>query len=333
MKQILYILVLLLLLSCEKTLTDFELKEKDAKIVLIGWAEADSTPNINLTRSMSLNEPIDIYSLNNGDVRIYPGGGDEQIKLVNDKPGYYVAPYFIFQEGVEYRIEASVEGYESVSANFTVPEKPNIRSVNTSFIKKQNSFGEQWVVMNVELTVDAEKGMDEYYELYLSGYGYKYTYDDNYNVVDSTLEEFVKQIYAQSASIGVERSQGDYYTLGAPDMEMIGEYFYLHDKFSDGEVFKFNFETTISNGFLDEVSEVLDMEFMGTLHLSRIDKNIYEYAVSRGKNSEAEGNPFVEPVSIYTNVEEGLGIIGGKTTTCFELDVREVILEKKSPEI
>jgi len=57
-----------------------------------------------------------------------------------------------------------------------------------------------------------------------------------------------------------------------------------------------------------------------TVCFSKIDENLFNYAKSKGKNYDADGNPFVEPVSIYTNISQGLGLTTGASRTTKSFD-------------
>ena len=56
--------------------------------------------------------------------------------------------------------------------------------------------------------------------------------------------------------------------------------------------------------------------------LEHIAEPYYLYAVSSNKYRRTSNNPFTEPVSVYTNVENGLGIFTGYTSS----SVRFVII-------
>ena len=50
---------------------------------------------------------------------------------------------------------------------------------------------------------------------------------------------------------------------------------------------------------------------MITVYLNSLSKEFYKYALSFSEQIETGDNPFTEPVKVYSNIENGLGVFAG----------------------
>lgn len=73
------------------------------------------------------------------------------------------------------------------------------------------------------------------------------------------------------------------------------------------------FDDGLFDGKTYELTIYLDNNTSGNVYfqLSSVSKSCYLYYKSMNKYSDANGNPFAEPVMVYTNVINGLGIFAG----------------------
>ena len=58
------------------------------------------------------------------------------------------------------------------------------------------------------------------------------------------------------------------------------------------------------------------------VRMEQIDPSYYRYVLSYNAYQQAHGNPFSEPVQVYTNVTGGYGIFSGSSSTGYTFVVK-----------
>lgn len=89
-------------------------------------------------------------------------------------------------------------------------------------------------------------------------------------------------------------------------------------------------ELLVEDTFFDGDSHVLSIKvsshlthpgnpFPATLILSTLSEAYYRYSTTRNLQLSTDGDPFAQPVLVYNNIQNGLGIFGGYTQSVFVL--------------
>ena len=60
------------------------------------------------------------------------------------------------------------------------------------------------------------------------------------------------------------------------------------------------------------------------IHLYSISEDLYRFILTYNKYTDALGNPFAEPVNIYSNVKNGLGIFSGVNVSTDSVDLTSI---------
>jgi hypothetical protein len=113
-------ILIILTTNCEKYVTDFEFDEKDPRLVLSAILEPDSIIKINVSSSQIFNPPTQAKTINNAEILLY----EDETALGEPTSvggGYYIFESHYPKSGSTYRVEVTVEGFETVSAETTVP--------------------------------------------------------------------------------------------------------------------------------------------------------------------------------------------------------------------
>ena len=84
-----------------------------------------------------------------------------------------------------------------------------------------------------------------------------------------------------------------------------------------------NLELEIPNeeywNFIDGSTEWSYKRLSLTLYLHNISKSYYYYRTSLELYQNASGNPFAQPVQVYSNIDNGFGIFAGSQVSYFNL--------------
>lgn len=201
--------------------------------------------------------------------------------------GYYATQNLQFEEGETYEYRASRNGYEPVYAEFTMPEK--VRIVDVEYVSSVNpdtlNFQEGYAIFNV--TFD-DPGGEQYYNFscYLV------------NANDST--DVVASYYISSSSPYANAlSEGD-------------ELYSLSELYSDNSLYSGK-RVTIPIRVYNYVSQGNQYEVAFVLRTLDINSYRYNSSIQRYYWFGGPDNFFGQPVQVWTNMENGLGYVGGFT--------------------
>ncbi len=287
--------------SCEKYI-DFEGENMPRRLVLNGLVQADSVFRVDLSHSLGYIDIGALSSVENGTVEVYLSDGLLLETLVHTEDGTYEGNQ-VAMAGQSYRVEARAPGMQDVWAADLVPQPVAISDWDTITTTTDEFFGSS--ALNISFTITDPTGDNYYaievfetrlYEVEVIGFDpqtgqaiYDTTYYDN-------PERYVLGLSTNDVVLASE------YTTSLGDGMIYDDRF----QFSD-ELFKSTTRTFNIN--LDYFSRASDIE----IKLSSCSPDLYQYYRTRQRYNNTVGDPFAEPVQVFTNVESGLGIWGGQS--------------------
>jgi hypothetical protein len=301
----LYISVFLILLvatSCETTekIDDFPLRP--SKLVVNSYFSADSSWAIQVSKSLSVLDNADLQMVNNASIDIFKN--DELIDTIRGAgtEGWYHSD-LLPEAGKHYSINVTTPDFSNIiSAEDIAPEPVPISKV--SFTLKDSSFyyshhqgfiGEEYfspVYGRVEgtfnITISDPAATENYYQLSLHSYNPYYDYED------STIAYTEKRQISFTTNDPVA---GDDDSNDAYRSDLL-----FSDDFFNGQ----NYQLKIT---IMDWDATLDKEYI--IELLSLNKAGYLYRRSVEDYRNSKGDPFSEPVLIYSNIENGFGIFAG----------------------
>ncbi len=324
MKTLSFLIIIysLFLISCESVVKDFEIKDPEDKITIVGYAVADSFPAFYITKNIGLNDPIEFPPLTAASAELYKNNEVIGSLAINDSNWFSLDTYS-YEPGNNYSLRVSAPGINTVTADFLIPTRPEMIVVDTNLELVKNigcEFCSQSYDFEYEIKFMNQPGIDEYYSVELKQIQNCPGYDYYYCSGKST-----KSIYSNAPYIETVRDYGDSYNNRNATEDASGFSFYFSDRLLDNGENNLTISTSINPYDFDTASTV---QFV--LIFKKIDKNMYEYVRSMGRNYNAEDNPFVQPVSIYTNVGNGLGLVSGFSQVEYTVVMDEVIKNMRS---
>lgn len=288
MKHFFPFLVVLVLVSCEKDVT-FHF-EHQPKLNLNCILNPDSSVTVNLTLSQSLGSPEEIRPVDGAVITLYE---DNQIfgMLKETGDGYYKLdkkPH----EGKKYQITAEATDYHSVSAETTIPNRPEIEY--SKEITGHLEFDSTRATFNLNVKINDRPGPDNYW-IYDTWVVKGVKYGGARKEINAPFLDGFNKITDPEAKYGYTLSLG----------------VRLSDEGYDGKTMEFvipdYFEGT-QYSYTDAV------HFLNTCE--HYDKHIKTIILNRMK--EDSELPFFEPVQIYSNIENGYGIFGSCAITTID---------------
>lgn len=316
------ILYAALLVSCETLVEDFKVKKPEDKITMLGYAMADSIPAIYLTSNLGLDDQLVFPPILDANVEFLSNGTLVGTMDYTDS-GWYSLDNYSFIPGNNYSLQVSASGYPAVSAEFSVPARPEMSLIDTNFIRETYpdcpDCGELYY-LEFQVEFMNQPAIDEYYAVEVKQT--TFCTRDEYNYCEGITVSGSRTTYLYSSAPYIETSrmfEDEYYNRNANE-DAGGDALFFSDRLLDEGLNMLTFRTDIEVYGIDTTND-----FWATLIFKKIDKSMFEYARSKGRNYNTDGNPFVQPVSIYSNVENGLGLVWGSSQTEYEIDLSKII--------
>lgn len=304
MKKRLTILLLLLtaVASCDHVFK-VEVPYEGDKLVVNSFFHPDSVISLTLSHSNFILEDRNFEKAGGATAILLNKNGVKLDKMAYAGKGIYksnIKP----EPGKIYKIKVSKEGYETVTAFDKVPEdSAHITRVKTKLKEIFSGFMGYMLTMNIWL--DDPQG-DDYYELVAieKVVGYDEEQDTTIKYIDKN------ELFLQSHEAIFHDFQ-----IGDPDAE-IGRYAQFKDDLFNGSTIKITvkayirfkppcFRCSISNDSTHQ------NKYKVLLYLKKTSRSYYKYKRSVELQNERNDNPFAEPVTVYDNIKNGLGIFAG----------------------
>jgi hypothetical protein len=312
MKTTIYnFLGLVLLISCESAVKDFTIKKPENKINIVGFAMNDSTPAFYITHNLSLNDPLVFNPLSNAKAELYENDNLIGTLSLNDS-NWFTNEDYLFEPGKDYILKVSADGYNPATANFSIPEKPEIVGFKPAIVEKSYAnCSDCSTYYDLEYSVEFmnQPNVEEYYSVQLSMRGKCNTENfTNFCRGDTLSYNGAVEISTSAPYIETTIQYGNQYYNRNADEFAYGTVLYFSDRLLNKGKNFLNISTSLYQPLSDTTSDVFY-----TFTLKKIEKSMFDYVYSMGKNSNADGNPFVQPVSLYSNIENGLGLVSGSS--------------------
>ncbi len=324
------IVLVLLSFSCDRMIEDFELKNKPEKLVLNALLTPDSSLKVNLSSSLMANERISsLPYIDDATISVYEDG------VLLDSPiyrgnGNYLIENIHPKVGHSYTIYANTNDADEVFSSVTIPEKPVILSVDTSFMRDIPEVGCLGCENNnyIDLTVKFRDKPDEnnYYKIEVKYY-HTYKQCTRDTVIIDAMESPV--FYCLEADT-TTRFETLYITSNNSfiDFYRYGDDFYLSNisYSSDGKALYFSDKlfTSADNQVTIQINSYEASAISGYkcyVYLYTIDENLYQFYHSLARWNEIDGNPLAEKVTLYTNVQNGLGVFSAHNSESYTVSL------------
>ena len=318
-KTIFFTLSLLLFVSCEKEI-EFNGEISEPMIVLNSYISPDSTIYAHLTKSKFFLSNMQGFDfVNNAEVSVYVNRTFRE-KLNFTKDGMYRGSFKPIA-GDTVRLLVKVNGNDDVESTAIVQPRSNILATDVKMVEKyrdeytiDGEVSAYYLSGNCEFNVKIRDNANEqnYYRLVA-----KKRNQSVYNNDTITYEYFI------SCSLeGFDSQSGDLLGL-FDDGENRNTQHLITDEMFNGKEFVLKFATDYA--YLEVVpgyEEYYNYKNSGAtesviINLQAITKDMYLYLKSKESAEGILAGFFTEPVQIYNNITNGIGIFGAYTNNEF----------------
>ncbi len=297
-RYILIFFVLMGLFSCE-TLIDIRVPESERKIVMSGKLSPDSLVVVSLLKSTNAADTIRLVFIpvEDGLVQLFEddrliGNLEYLPREQNWLQGFYRLPGFYPVAGKTYRLEATSGELAPVSAETIILPPVTPESIEIS----SESGTISWDDLYIKVKLKDPAAEENFY-----GFSVKSTHKR----YDGQTHQLTDSLVTRQMGVNlvdVNDAVGNMNLIDVSTEARIGGALLFSDELYNGKEYSLKFDlSTFEYSRID--TAWLDISF------EHISKSYYLFGSSYGKSRMFAGGSFMEPISVYTNVEHGLGIL------------------------
>lgn len=318
--------ILMLSTACEEII-EFRGDDTEPKLVIYSLFEEGSEISLSLTRSYAIFDPVITQApINNAVVKLYSNGTylttlthvpEPQLEegLPPSAFSNYIAAGITPDPGNLYRIEVSVPGLPDAWSEVTLPPVVAIENIDTIietrvFSDIYNDFdyyyNERVIKANVRFT--DPHVTDNYYRIVVRYTSGRYSGPKN-EPFDAEMPVVVHTGLISSPAhndpVVNPGRDDDFFSSGSEN-----RYSVFTDELIAGK--EYEIKLSMSFGQLDTTYyEFRNFE----VEFQSLTKELYLYLLSSSVHNDSKDNPLAEPVIVYSNVNNGLGLVGAVSTS------------------
>lgn len=351
-KKIFYFLLVLFNQAACTQFIDLNDDTIEPILVLNSIITPDSIIKVELYRNTSIYE-VEKKVVKNAEVVLFENGLElDKLNLeynVNENPYfeieggtqfdttyYYTSNKAIAKQNCTYKIIASAPGFDAVSAQTTIPHPLPIIKIDTSsvyelFHDTVALDGQESLSLNFALYINDEVNFKNYYRLIM--------YIDNGSLKTDTIDgepvEYIRitnggqtSFDTKSPILTAQNEDANSNIIGAPQ----NQYRLFNDELLDGKQYPVEITKLFSKKWhgrrVETQYKMQKGEFYHfTFYLHSISEATYLYFKSFDMQYFYTDFPFIEPVTVYSNIDNGAGVFGSYSASKFEICFGEYPIE------
>lgn len=301
-------LTLIILFSCQENIVDLDIGASESQLVIGGFINTDSTVIIKISRTVHPLETDAEYGVKDARVTLFEN--DQPVTHLrydnNDSDSevddvYVSDNQFVPEAGNEYSVLIESEGYTPVRASTSIPEEIEIDHVEIGRTLVQ--VGDFLNGVNASISFQDPPQEENYYSIVIREKRKVYhEYDEFGQPIEAS-----GFVFENRAKPLLPRLDDKIEFNGKSNFEF--NVLYLSDVAFEGRLYTYDFLMHAPDG-----GEL-------TVYLNHITREHYQYGTtSQLQQQESTENPFSQPVQVFTNVDNGLGIFVGYHVTSVVLN-------------
>lgn len=313
--------------SCTKEI-EFNEKTLESKLVVNAICTLDSL----ITVEVSANKPIpgfetDFKLMTDATVKLYVDGSDaEQLVYIgSSKSDYPCAIYgskMKAESGKLYKIEVSHNDYKiTATGEMQMGKKVTVLEVTTTPIINVVYDSENSKKIEATLKFSDPADEENYYRLVVS---YRIGKDQSYPDSNGDTIHLVQVMDYAFSYNGIE-SDDPVFSNNENADELLFEssksmYTVFTDELFNGKTYDLNFYLSDNLTYDLQRLDIARGDFyIIKFELQSLTKDTYYYIKSLGSSMWSNDDLFSEPVQVFNNIENGLGIFGGCSSSVYSL--------------
>ncbi|NPA36703.1 MAG: DUF4249 domain-containing protein [Chlorobi bacterium] len=284
--------------GCEKDI-EIELKDEGNKSVLYSFIYPDSLFTLHFSKSVGVLSEENYALVKNSFFKLYKNGLYQGKYQFPDDTMAWHWRNFEFEPGDSILLKAIDENRDTAIAQTTIPLIIPVERLDTLSSAYQGADGIAYNVLKCNLTFTDNVYTDDYYQLEII--------QERWEVIDGN-ENYYRQVvdYIKDDPVFYSRSQQG--TL----MEGIDFKGLFNDELING---RYSLQCLVPDSYYKLYW--FDRKIKLTFYLYHHTEEFYRYFRTKLISDYYNGVPIFEPVNVYSNVENGIGLVTGMS---FALD-------------
>ena len=299
-KLFLLLSISLVYISCEKIIP-FEGDVNVPKLVINSIFESDSTFKVHVSSSRSVIDTASFQNIEDAIVTIKDDNGNIIETLNHIDNGFYSGQTYPSQNKI-YTLKVNHPNYNNISASDSLPSPITINNVDTLKVEDPINGDRLQISMNF----DDPENTQNYYLIET------YSVNEYLVIKNSDTTEYELDTTKQYMVLTDEVFQNG----GSPWREQG----LFNDLLFNGQ--NKTLELEIPYEDISEIGIGYEWSYKtksARVYLHNISKSYYYYRTSLELYQSASGNPFAQPVQVYSNIENGFGVFAGSQISYFDL--------------
>lgn len=316
MKIIPYILLLftLTLFSCEKEII-FDGELPGPRLVVFSFIEPDSVIKVEISTSRAIGESSDLIARNvAGELYI-----NHELKGTLRELSYnQFTTDACAKEGDHIRLVVRADGMKEVSAEADIPSSKSKIKLDT--LSSPNSSSNH-TNLNMQLRISETEALPHYYRVIVLEH---YRADEKNLTLNKSLPPTFSEYYGFNKKNEPLLNERNNSSLWEDEDEDKNFYNIFSNSLFKGKSYTLNISTDFASSYNQTIHytrhkeiSLKQVRYQYTVKLLQLDEPIYLYLRSE-ETSYTEG--WMDPIKVYSNVKNGLGVVGAFLTTQFILD-------------
>lgn len=308
--------------ACE-SVVDVDIPREAPKLVANAFINPDSVISVRVSRSKFVLDTTALQVVQGAQVSIFE---DDQLResLRETGKGWYTSTFQPL-EGKEYTLRVEATPFQTIEASTFIQPKVPIQSltyqtsqIDHGTICDGNSC---WTMYDTEyqfeLTLQDPPGQDHYYEI--SGFLF-HEYMDEKRDDTGNIIGWDTLIIKEDIFLGTEDPAITDLEFGFEEDTYYGSTLAFSDNLFKGKSYTVRFNMNYYNEGHPPQAGEHTIELV--LLLKTVDEARYRYLRSKEIQSNNEGNPFAEPINVYSNVVNGYGIFASYSTDTYRFIIK-----------
>jgi len=286
-KKILQLLLMLLLISCDM---DFV---KDIKVDLGSGPEelvlnAIIEPNKPFSVQLSLTQSVlnDKYPTFLNDAVMLLQSDGKTLDTLIQTYGKYTSDLFL-EPYVSYTLKTTVPGFETAEVDINFPEKTYISDVNSNKITIQEADNYSYQALSISFNLHDTPG-NSYFVMMIR---------------NKTYDQF--EFWKSRDAVFVQSGSGEISGGNSVDEISVSDYIWFTDELFSNSQRAITIQIPLYSAEFQNFSAEYD------LIVYSITEEYYDFLRRFALQEQSRSNPFAEPVEVFGNVKNALGIVTG----------------------
>jgi hypothetical protein len=337
----LIVTAIVLFQSCQKEI-EFDSKLIAPKMVINGFIQQDSLISITIGTSKTIagvnkpnvwiddatvklfvdgeeKETLSTFNIADYSINFYNSNSPQTVGDSTHLIKCYRSQSIKAETGKTYKLVVSHPNYKTVTCETTIPQSVIIESIDTIYLNDSYD-GYANYKLKIKIKFKDPSGEKNYYRLVykrLVGYSYPKNYDpkDTTTMIVVSYEEIGTQIDSEDPIINPSEKDANDLLFGSSS----NTFNIFTDDLIKGKEHELSFNDFNYAYNPSEIDTSINEFFMLNIDLQSITHEAYLYMKSVGASNYYSNDLFSEPIPIFTNIENGIGIFAGYSSSLISI--------------